>query len=279
MTKSKVTSTLPSFQHLPVLRLSQMKTDMNNGEGALEFIRKNIVELLRDNGGVMEPEQLNDILADVNNYYRVSPDQDDTVQFLSIKTYDIRKENWDNARILKLDALKQSGLKFESWASIDAIEQQAVASNNQRAVSLVGLTKKTLESLFRDQGFSHEQDTIKSLALQLQRVAINDTVDPSYSFQYWDTYQGFLASYKTAESFGRALLVCSRNSNATMANIREAIDAATQKELGAKQSELQERQLALDAKQAAFDAKREEFDARLEALELIIGDRQTGKTI
>jgi len=273
MTKSKVTST-----HLPVLRVSQMKTDMNNGEGALEFIRENILELLRDNGGVLDPEQLNDLLADVNKYYRVSPDQDDTAQIVSIKTYDIRKEIWDNAKILKLDALKQSGLKFESWTSIDTLVRAAVASNNQRAVSLLGLTKKTLVSLFKDQGFSHEQDTIKSLSLQLQRAAIDDTVDPSYSFQYWDTYQGFLASYKTAEGYGRVLLALSRNSNATMANIQDAINAAGLLGVGAKQEELGAKQADLEQRLAEFDAKKAEFDARLEALELVIGDRQTGKT-
>jgi len=292
MTKPKVNGISGPVHLLPAVTVSELRPDTNTGEHAVSYIRQRVAEMMDQNGGVLNPSYLLDLLSDVGQYFRSPLGVDDNIQIINLSTFAIRTKRWGSAQLLRFDPLTDAGLDFKPWDSLDTLEKKAAALNNMKAKLVIAQAKKSLEDLFVFKGFSHEQGTIKSVTLQLERTALDDTVAQPYNFKFIQKFEGWGVSYKTPENFGRVILGLCKDSTETNMNLKQALTAARQlgfdtkqKEFDTKQAELAARQLEFGAKQvefeqrlAEFDAKREEFDARLEALELIIGDRQTGKT-
>lgn len=219
MTKPKVNGISGPVDPFPVIALSEVRPDTNTGEETVSYIRQKVAEMMDQNGGVLNPSYLLDLLSDVENYYKSPLGADDNIQIISLSTYAIRTKKWGSAQFLRFDPLIDAGLVFKPWASLDTLENRADAENNTKAKLVIAQAKKSLEDLFVKKGFAHDQGTIKPLTLQLERQALDDTVQPPYKFNFFQKFEGCGVSYKTPENFGRVLLVLCKDSTETNINL------------------------------------------------------------
>ena len=178
--------------------------------------------MMSSNRGVLKRTQINKLLDNLRKYYKVPVGADDSAQVVSISTKYIRTGKFENARILKFDQLHEAGLSFAPWDKLSILEKRAA----DRGRLFISQLKENLKSLFQDQGFKFERNTIKSMTLQLKRAAKDDTVNPPVSFEYTDLYDGFCASYKTPENHNNVLITITRDSNETLTNIKTSALAA-----------------------------------------------------
>lgn len=211
---------------LPVVYVSQIKPDANTGEKSTAFLRENLAKMMSSNRGVLKRTQINKLLDNLRKYYKVPVGADDSAQVVSISTKYIRTGKFENARILKFDQLHEAGLSFAPWDKLSILEKRAADTNNIRGRLFISQLKENLKSLFQDQGFKFERNTIKSMTLQLKRAAKDDTVNPAVLFEYADVYDGFCASYKTPENHNNVLITITRDSNETLTNIKTSAFAA-----------------------------------------------------
>jgi hypothetical protein len=244
----------------PVL-LSKLKLDRGNGERALGFVQDSLASIMRRNRGTITSGSLDEILEDVDRYYRLIPRRlpmvrrltllraarpivtDDAITIIDIGRSSIARKNFGNARVYRLDSLSEVAVfHFPPKATINDLKIKAGKENNQAATAVLAQVEDYLHALVEPDGLAYEPNkpnTIKPLTLRINREVIDDMTEgeQTHSADFAESFKGFAAFYKSGNKCDRVIIALARNSTESLVNLHVGLH---NKRVGALESRLKD---------------------------------------
>jgi hypothetical protein len=217
----------------PTVVLSKLRLNRGNGERAVGFVQDSLALMMRRNGGTITGSYLDELLGDVDRYYAperirtlsLRPIADDAVSVIDIGRNSIQQRKWGNAIVYRLDSLsEEAGVDFTPKATINDLKLKA--ANNQAATAVIAQLEDYLRTVFGSGGVAYKKNIIRPLTLRIRRAIIDDTPEqeePQQAVPFKETYQGFVAFYKSGNKCDRVLIALARNSIESMVNLQIAV--------------------------------------------------------